>query len=488
MAKKNDQKVVIITGMHRSGTSLIASILQSGGLNIGTHLQGPGYGNLRGHFEDKTFQEFHEKLLRRNKESWLTKKPLQNPNFNASETKSAKAIITTKSSKSVWGWKDPRTSLFLEPWQKILGNKARFIFVYRHPAEVVLSLMKREHHEILINPLLGLKTWQIYNQSILDFCKNHPEVSALINISAITDNFDQLKTILTKKLEIKLDFNSTDEIYAPGELNQLTFTESTSATFDKISPDSQAIFNELESLADLKVKPNKKAATQQDQQLNKLEELIKNLQKQNLFRSEAQSDIFSLFLNLMSADIILPTKRALAHLGQKQKRPIVAPDSSKELSHLEAQLTQEHERFDTLTNQITVELEAKSKQIYLLKQQLIDQKNYILQLEEQNQQKIKDITALEQSLNDQTSQITALEASEKITLKRLKIAEELYKHNEGLARENKSQLSKKDSHINWLEQELETLNNSLSLKVGRKLYPLRRLGEKVTGNKSNGQH
>ena len=46
---------LIIAGMHRSGTSLTASLFQSLGVNIGEKLLGPELGNIRGHFEDIAF-------------------------------------------------------------------------------------------------------------------------------------------------------------------------------------------------------------------------------------------------------------------------------------------------------------------------------------------------------------------------------------------------------------------------------------------------
>ena len=55
--------VLIITGIHRSGTSLTASLFQSVGVNIGENLVGPEYGNIRGHFEDIEFVELHKRIL-----------------------------------------------------------------------------------------------------------------------------------------------------------------------------------------------------------------------------------------------------------------------------------------------------------------------------------------------------------------------------------------------------------------------------------------
>ena len=56
-------QLLIITGMHRSGTSLITSILQQSGLPIGEQLLPAAEGNPRGFFEDQAFMLLHQAML-----------------------------------------------------------------------------------------------------------------------------------------------------------------------------------------------------------------------------------------------------------------------------------------------------------------------------------------------------------------------------------------------------------------------------------------
>ena len=53
----------MLGGMHRSGTSLLASLFEGAGVSVGTRLLGSGTGNDVGHFEDLDFQEFHQRAL-----------------------------------------------------------------------------------------------------------------------------------------------------------------------------------------------------------------------------------------------------------------------------------------------------------------------------------------------------------------------------------------------------------------------------------------
>ena len=55
----------LVLGMHRSGTSYLAEVVQALGVKLGEHLVGAQKGNPRGHFEDREVLVFHEALLDR---------------------------------------------------------------------------------------------------------------------------------------------------------------------------------------------------------------------------------------------------------------------------------------------------------------------------------------------------------------------------------------------------------------------------------------
>ena len=54
---------LLVLGMHRSGTSALARVLQLCGADIGTRLLGKSAGNEAGHWEDAFAVEVHERLL-----------------------------------------------------------------------------------------------------------------------------------------------------------------------------------------------------------------------------------------------------------------------------------------------------------------------------------------------------------------------------------------------------------------------------------------
>jgi hypothetical protein len=81
-----------------------------------------------------------------------------------------------------WGWKDPRTTLFLESWAGV-APAAHFVLLYRSPVGVARSLRRL--------PLPGNvqlhadDVWRMYNEHAVRFARAHPERSIVIH----TDGF-----------------------------------------------------------------------------------------------------------------------------------------------------------------------------------------------------------------------------------------------------------------------------------------------------------
>ena len=138
-------KTLIIAGMHRSGTSLVAHWLHRCGLFIGNRLVPAAIGNTEGHFEDADFLEIHERFLRNHKlpASGFTNKPLSE--LTESEEQELQSLITAKCSKNIqWAWKEPRTCFFLTTYKKLIPS-AFFLVVVRDYNATVNSMLLREY-------------------------------------------------------------------------------------------------------------------------------------------------------------------------------------------------------------------------------------------------------------------------------------------------------------------------------------------------------
>jgi glycosyltransferase involved in cell wall biosynthesis len=176
---------LIIAGMHRSGTSLAAALLESAGLSIGERLMKGNWSNPRGHFEDMDFVDFQRDVLIElglSKHGWVSS---DLPRLPGDVVARARALVESKRGRGGgWGWKDPRTVLFLPLWSSLLPD-ARFALVYRAPWEVIDSLFRRGDAVFADDPELAIAMWLQYNRRILDISLSAPDHCVLANVSTI---------------------------------------------------------------------------------------------------------------------------------------------------------------------------------------------------------------------------------------------------------------------------------------------------------------
>lgn len=233
-----------IIGMHRSGTSLMASLLQDAGVHLGETLVGEDIGNEKGHFEDLEFVEWHKNVLRSQSldldgltlQSDIT---IVEPYRNA-----AQELINKKQVRSVWGWKDPRTTLFLEFWQKLLPE-TKFLLVFRAPWEVVDSLYRRGSDELFqAYPEKAVEVWIHYNQKMLEFYEKYPDHCLLLSLDQIIANPQEFITRINDKFALNLSAPSPDIIDLSLLGNEVGKTHRPQL-IDQQFPDAIALYHKL---------------------------------------------------------------------------------------------------------------------------------------------------------------------------------------------------------------------------------------------------
>lgn len=145
--------LVLILGMHRSGTSALAGSLALMGVHLGAQLVPPGPDNPKGFFEHDAIWRIHQNLLEQLGSDWHDIRPLPDGWLDSNEAEQARMEIIRIIHKefttdTVWGLKDPRLSRTLPLWQPIfeaLDIQPRIIRLLRHPQEVAASLVRRDH-------------------------------------------------------------------------------------------------------------------------------------------------------------------------------------------------------------------------------------------------------------------------------------------------------------------------------------------------------
>ena len=210
--------------MHRSGTSLTAAWLQECGVIIDDgKLIGPAEGNIRGHFEDKEFVDLHsEVILCKNETSRGWVECSNNYRFAENHKKEINHLIKKRDKYSIWGWKDPRSVLFLEEWVRLIPD-LKFIFVWRPASEVVSSLIKRKQNssnpDFKISRVDGYNTWKHYNIQIIKFLQKYPQRSMLININKMMKVDRFFFNQFCEKYDLNLNYISIQELVDEKLLN-----------------------------------------------------------------------------------------------------------------------------------------------------------------------------------------------------------------------------------------------------------------------------
>lgn len=216
-------KVLVIVGMHRSGTSLLAHYVQECGLFIGSDLLGKHPSNPAGHFEDREFLSLHNELLAAHamdhkitsKIPWV---------IDGTFYKRAETLISQRNKYESWGWKDPRTCLFLDFWNAMLPQTTVYLVCYRNYSQVIKSLLVRDivryrrvtnRLERILNPRFNtkqisqyaeenLKMWIHYNSEILQLLESKkPQCILMPFDEMIQGNFSRLDQLQKRGYSLK---------------------------------------------------------------------------------------------------------------------------------------------------------------------------------------------------------------------------------------------------------------------------------------------
>jgi hypothetical protein len=145
--------VILVLGMHRSGTSALAGVLSQLGVSFGDKLIPAIEGvNEKGFFEHTDLVSLNQAVLHALGRSWLDLDAMpdlwwQQEALKALSTEIIAVLQRDFDEEDVWGLKDPRMCRLMPLWQQLLieaGIESRVILCFRHPLEVAGSLCRRD--------------------------------------------------------------------------------------------------------------------------------------------------------------------------------------------------------------------------------------------------------------------------------------------------------------------------------------------------------
>lgn len=191
-AKVSTGNHYLVAGMHRSGTSLIAALVQAFGWPLGGQLLAANAGNPWGYHEDLDVVRLHGRLLRtcgHSPEGFSRPSPAEIAGIPGLAGE-LRAYIQTRNRRSPGGWavKDPRATLFLPAWAAAAPG-LKYLLVFRHPQGVAQSLQARWQTLRLPfdapfskEPVTAWRLWVHYNRLVLDFYRQNASQCRLIDI------------------------------------------------------------------------------------------------------------------------------------------------------------------------------------------------------------------------------------------------------------------------------------------------------------------
>ena len=224
--------MIMITGMHRSGTSLIANLLCELGMNFGDKslFLSTDKWNEKGYYENKEMLMMNNSLILGDfidQKYWTIESHKRNIFMNAAMVVAQARYLLFPSKENIVKRaekkdeqirelaqkynnciiKDPRFSLTIGEWAKRTAIK-KVLYCYRDPFEVAMSLKKRNHAPLW----LCYKMWHHHVKEFFDQAKGIKLV--MIDYNAL---FDKEKV----KVEIKRLYNFMEKKYDEKEASSI---------------------------------------------------------------------------------------------------------------------------------------------------------------------------------------------------------------------------------------------------------------------------
>jgi hypothetical protein len=164
MINQGKKRIIVVLGMHRSGTSAITRGLQAVGVELGDRLMPGGETNPKGFSEDQDICQLNRELLHELGSNWHHLSPIslgemdthqKNPYF----FRALELLLQKSRGRGIFGFKDPRTIKLFPFWKKVALQchlDISCILAIRHPLSVSQSLTKRDGFDAEKNYFLWL--------------------------------------------------------------------------------------------------------------------------------------------------------------------------------------------------------------------------------------------------------------------------------------------------------------------------------------------
>lgn len=199
--------IVVVLGVRRAGTSLVAHLLSEMGIEMG-RFNGRGAESwewrkpIARYYEDQEILRFNMKLLRAAGGTWTHPPELHRlPEAAKTLELEMDELIATHAERSEWGFKDPRTTLTVFEWHRRLqywDRDIRYVRVLRKPQDIAKSNMKSKWRNGLKSKKAYVELVEYYWNEIERFAET---VKPVPRVQAV--EFEKLVDVRTAETEVR---------------------------------------------------------------------------------------------------------------------------------------------------------------------------------------------------------------------------------------------------------------------------------------------
>ncbi len=245
------KRIVVILGMHRSGTSAVTCALNILGVDIGQRLNPPVEGiNAKGFFEDIDIYSLNVEMLQALGSDWdcLAKIERRDIDFlqkNGYFLRAAALLRSKTVGVGIFGFKDPRVARLLPFWHQVFSYcrfNASYVLVVRNPVSIVQSLAKRDG-------FIAEKSYMLWLGHVLASLVNSEEHKrALIDYDRFVHDPQKDLMVIADRLDLPFDaqaFNRYQREFLDEGLRHSLYEASDLALDQACPPLVQELYLEL---------------------------------------------------------------------------------------------------------------------------------------------------------------------------------------------------------------------------------------------------
>lgn len=242
--------MIVVTGMHRSGTSLVAMTMETLGVPFGDHaaFYAADQWNAKGYFERRDVMDLNSRMITRldrtgsslsamvgqvrylmepSLETILARGPLFSDEMRVIRDETGDGAI-----------KDPRLCLTWSAWAQVVDVRAAVICI-RHPFEVADSLRRRQR----IPMPIGFRFWRYHTRALRD---RTPPGAVVVDLDSLMVNPGPELSLLIEGLGLDIEEDEARERFS--EKYQPGLAKSAPSARPELDGETEELWEWLQSL------------------------------------------------------------------------------------------------------------------------------------------------------------------------------------------------------------------------------------------------